>query len=376
MSAVSGPARLTRLIALLMGAGLTASLPVVAQASGVLTIVARFPTEAAPGCHPTGALTLLPDGRLVGIYEGDTGTFQVSADGTQVSAFLNEPGTIAFTAAADGSLWGVSKQGGEFGRGEIYRYSPSGDRTSIHSFSADSALPSNGLAETPKGWMYGVVGQSDGWTGSHIYRVNPKGKYEVVKKLSDKTGYDVKSKLITDEKGNVWGTAFTAGPLSEGTLFLVKDGGFRILHSFGWHETWNEGYGPVGELMRNSLDGRLYGVTHYGGHNSIGVIYSIEPGGADYLKIDEAKQRTAHSFLGGFTEYKGALYITSGTYFAYLSDYSGAQVIDKGYYADQNGENSVGELRVGADGRLWGVSHQGGTKKGETGCGTVNAYKR
>ncbi len=154
--------------------------------------------------------------------------------------------------------------------------------------------------------------------------------------------------LIQGSDGNFYGTTANSGDkpgglsLFGGTVFsLTPAGKFTLLHTFTPGLKKNFANGSVPDSITEGPDGKLYGLTTEGG---------INPGNAGFL---------------GY-----------GVLFRVNKDGSGFQVVHKfcssGIYC-HDGVYSAGQLLVGTDGNLYGVTSQGGTGVGcrGGGCGTI-----
>lgn len=127
------------------------------------------------GQQPNGGLVQGSDGSFYGTTEGggteSSGTvFKITAGGSET--VLHSFGGAAFPSyfldapliqATDGNLYGTATRGGDNscfdGCGQIFRISPTGVLTLLHSFSgADGANPTGGLVQYTDGSFYGITG--------------------------------------------------------------------------------------------------------------------------------------------------------------------------------------------------------------------------
>jgi len=194
--------------------------------------------------HPAGALTEGDDGFLYGVTSGAqyeviriTGygtVFRTNVQGEAaiVHEFAGGPldgatPTGSLAKAGDGSFLGLTSGGGVAGLGTVFRLTPSGDLTILHSF---------GLVST------------DG--------VSPQGS------------------LVRNTDGTFYGVTQYGGPLFGGTIFRVTLDGVNVLHSFQSDE------GSFPNSLVNGGDGYLYGTTRYGGPDGYGVAFRISFSGA------------------------------------------------------------------------------------------------
>jgi uncharacterized repeat protein (TIGR03803 family) len=85
------------------------------------------------------------------------------------------------TMGADGSLYGTTYGGGQFGWGTVFQLSSSGDETLLYSFGDgyDGGLPSGNLVRDIAGNLYGVTSASIGYFNNGygtVFRISPSGQ--------------------------------------------------------------------------------------------------------------------------------------------------------------------------------------------------------
>jgi uncharacterized repeat protein (TIGR03803 family) len=186
--------------------------------------------------------------------------------------------------AADGSLYGTTEDGGAIGYGSIFRITPLGSLTTVHSFCSgdclDGAYPVGALIQSAHGDFYGTTNGGANGFGTvfkisasgvltTLYSFCPNGLYH----CSDGAGPFAGLVQATD--GNFYGTTQLGGASNDGTVFKVTPGGkLTTLHSF----SGTDGSDPVAPLVQAS-DGNLYGTTQQDGAYGAGTIFRITPGG-------------------------------------------------------------------------------------------------
>src|SRR5262249_4523996 len=133
---------------------------------------------------------------------------------------------------AAGNIYGATTQGGDFGHGTVFKLTPGGNFSVLHSF------------------MFATDG--DG----------PQGR--LVQSRTD---------------GNLYGTTYLGGVGSEGTVFrLAPDGSnFAVVFTFCQNLDCSAGYSPEAGLVQGP-DGNFYG-TSTGGSSGHGTVYRVTPGG-------------------------------------------------------------------------------------------------
>jgi uncharacterized repeat protein (TIGR03803 family) len=96
-----------------------------------------------------------------------------------------------------------------------------------------------------------------------------------------------------------WGMTAEGGAFNAGTIFkMAPDGtGYTVQHSFTL-ETPGSRPG-FGSQMLQLANGKMYGVTEYGGANQNGVLYEYNPATNTYIKLHDFTQATGQRPAGG-----------------------------------------------------------------------------
>ena len=163
----------------------------------------------------------------------------------------------------DGSLYGTTGTGGLYGRGTLFKLSPEGDITVLHSFvgpPSDGAFPKD-LAKSYDGTLYGVTyygGQHDYGT---VFKFTSDGVFSVLHDFGEsfpEKGYFPTSILVATD-GNLYGMAQGSAAVKGGVFRLTPDGITPFLHEFGT-ERPRVLFLP-GRNLSQGPDGYLYGAT-------------------------------------------------------------------------------------------------------------------
>ena len=186
-----------------------------------------------------------------------------------------------------GNFYGTTVEGGgtacsSFGCGTVFKLSPDGSETVLHSFTdtPDGANPQSGLVMDANGNLYGTTFFGGTYNAGTVYKVSPTGAEVVLYSFKGKDGdgkYPL-AKLYIDKAGNLFGTTLEGGRTAQctgcGTIFeLFANGKEVILHAFN---NQTDGAQPSGELVRDKV-GNFYGTTVAGVH--AGVVYELSPNG-------------------------------------------------------------------------------------------------
>jgi uncharacterized repeat protein (TIGR03803 family) len=214
-----------------------------------------------------------------------------------------------------------------------------------------------------------------GWAASSTIPERPghAGSFAVIHTFDDNKGKDgavPNGGVLRGPDGAFYGVTSSGGPIdsSNGTLYRVDSSGKEtVLHVF---DVDVEGGGPVGPPVL-SADGRLHGVTNYGGALGYGTVYDID--------LDGSGLQVSYLFFqGGDSLYEpgqlaqaedGTLYGIAiqggqgnGGVFAISPD--GAYSVLHEFAADGSEGWLPLSIVTGADGTVWGTMDEGGTANG------------
>jgi uncharacterized repeat protein (TIGR03803 family) len=254
--------------------------------------------------------------------------------------------------AADGSLYGTTREGGTYNNGAVFKINSGGGGTILYSFtgaSGDGAVPEGGLVFGPNNILYGTTRVGGAYGYGTVFEVTESGVETVLYSFTGGAdgGYPW-APVLADSAGNVYGTTFAGGDLNCtiyqsngyngcGTVFEVTPGGIEtVLHSFTGANGDGAGLQYAGLIMDAAAN--LYGVTEAGGKlkcspgYGCGVIFKIITTGKK-----AGKEMILHKFSG------------------------------------KGGESPLGTLYLDSSGNLFGTTYGGGNLKCQApyGCGTV-----
>jgi uncharacterized repeat protein (TIGR03803 family) len=258
------------------------------SATGKETVLHSF-TGGADGVYPYGGLFRDAAGNLYGTTEiGGTSNlgvvFKISKTGkeTVLHSFTGgandggEPLSSGFYMDAKGNLYSVASHGGTSGEGVLYKLSPKGKLTVLHSFTAgrtDGCYPYGTPAVDAYGNMYGGTGGCGTSNLGVVWKVSKNGTETILHNFAGASdGQSPLAGVILDAAGNIYGTTNTGGASGFGTAFEVnKNGKFTLLHTFTG--------GTDGKYLYGGLildpKGRIYGTTINGGTGGYGTVWRI-----------------------------------------------------------------------------------------------------
>ena len=281
----------------------------------IFNTVTNASGENIDGCAPSGNLIKGADGNLYGTTAGcgryGFGTvFQLTTNEilNTLYSFGNNVGNdpqfgltnnaggyphSGLVQGSDGNFYGTTTYFGAYSSGTVFRLSPGGALTTLHSFSDDDmvyrARPWGELVEGRDGNFYGTT-EYGGTNGSYgtIFQITPSGAFTTLHAFTGGAdGAYLKAGLKLGCDGNLYGVTVAGGAYGNGTVFQIKTNGtLTTLHAFTGGA---DGSYPVAGLTSGS-DGNFYGTASVGGANGgHGTVFQITTNGVF---------TTLHSFSG------------------------------------------------------------------------------
>lgn len=346
------------------------------------------------GAYGSGTLFDLTAGGVFSVQHDFGRTF--NAEGaSSIAALVQGP---------DGSFYGTAQSGGFTNNGTVFKIDAVGTVTNLHDFSvrdasgnnADGVSPQAGLILGQDGNFYGTT-HDGGVSGSGtIFKVTPAGEFTLLHSFTlrddnffNEDGATSSASLVQGADGSFYGTAILGGANGNGTIFKITPGGvFTTLYSFSALDdnfVNLDGRFPVAGLVQGK-DGSFYGTTLQGGANGSGAIFKVTSAGAftslynfDALNNSQQNKKGANPFAALVQARDGSFYGTTqyggingtGTIFAVTAGGTVSTLHSFGAY-DSNFDNAdgaspVAALTQGRDGSLYGSAQYGGAN----GSGTL-----
>jgi uncharacterized repeat protein (TIGR03803 family) len=304
--------------------------------------------SGSDGAHPLGGLVVNRSGDLFGTTDEGGGAgcgrqgcgivFELTAN--QMESVL-----YAFKGASDGAnppagvildgsgnLYGTTASGGASDLGSVFKLSPKGDETLLHSFTGlgDGASPLAGLTADMAGNLYGTTLEGgvrsqncrDAYGCGTIFKITPDHAETVlysfctIRHCAD--GLWPVAGLLLDKTGDLYGTTSSGGVANCegtgcGTVFeLTAKDNEKVLYRFCSDHDCTGGMAPAANLIKDG-NGDLYGTTGNGGIG-YGNIFELTADGAEsdlYSFLGTLEGDGELPVAGLFMDRRGNLYGTT-----------------------------------------------------------------
>lgn len=269
---------------------------------------------------------------------------------------------------AHGNLYGTNSQfgGNAYGSGVVFKVTPKGLPSVLYSFLGgnDGGNPVAGLVSDAKGNLYGTTQAGGANSVGVVFKLTPSGREIVLHSFSGSPdGANPYGALVTDANGNLYGTTLNGGVNNDGTVFKITPRGREsVLYSFGGAA--GDGINPYAGLVMDA-NGIFYGTTKIGGANNEGIVFRVTLRGKETVLYSFAGIHGEQPVAALITDASGNLYGTtlyggrddSGVVFK-LTPQGRETVLHS--FSGGDGVNPEGSLAIDADGNLYGTTFLGG----------------
>jgi uncharacterized repeat protein (TIGR03803 family) len=206
------------------------------------------------------------------------------------------------------SLAACTHNGFEVACGTVFKITPEGALTPLHSFDLkDGAFPT-ALIQASNGDFYGTTAfgghiacSQDQYGCGTFFKITASGAMTTLHKFSGTDGFFVDG-LAQATDGNFYGTTSSGGANDTGcaggcgTVFEITPGGtLTTLHNFCAQTNCADGSGPTGLVQ--GTNGTFYGTTPFGGAGSQGIVYSLSVGLGAFVETEPTSGKVGASVI-------------------------------------------------------------------------------
>jgi uncharacterized repeat protein (TIGR03803 family) len=298
---------------------------------------------------------------------------------TTIFNFDNTRGANPYSSlvqATDGTLYGTTSSGGlYFYYGTVFKTTTTGSLSTVHSFDYNDGAGSRAaVIQATDGNFYGTTYSGGLYTEGTVFKVGP---YVPFTTLHDFHGDGVLyldgayplAALVQGSNGNFYGTTALGGG-EDGCVFEITGKGvLRILTTFAQ----KHGYGPSrpAAALIQTTAGRFYGTSQTGGVYGDGTVFQMTPGGkvSALSNFDDDNDTSFNPYAAVVEGSDGNFYGTTVGYsYGTVFKVTPAGVLTTLYtFSGPDGEAPYGALVQATDGNFYGTTSAGGAN----GYGTI-----
>jgi uncharacterized repeat protein (TIGR03803 family) len=230
------------------------------------------------------------------------------------------------------------------------------------------------------GFLYGTTSSGGIEYYGVLFKISPNGGgYQVVYRFASDAAYNPNA-LMQASDNNLYGTTQYGGSSGDGTIFqfIIAPGAsqYQLNPLCSFTDTSGEGGSPQAGLIQATLDGNLYGTTHFGGLDGDGTIYYFTPASASSPPVaitsypfssptgsyPAGLTQASDNYLYGTTSY-GGVGSMNGTVFYFIPESSSAPV-NLYSFTGEHGDGAspnAGLVQPSPGGYLYGTTSSGGS---------------
>ncbi|HEX4263864.1 MAG TPA: choice-of-anchor tandem repeat GloVer-containing protein [Verrucomicrobiae bacterium] len=359
-----------------------------ATPAGVITnMISFFGTN---GASPFADLVQGADGTLYGTTQiggshnlGTVFSYTIGGALTVLYSFDGPNGAspeASLVFGPDGALYGTTYNGGTNspGYGTIFRITTNGALSNLYSFGATNPYPATALCLGSDNNFYGATtfGPANGasyYTAGTLFRITPSGAFTQLVGLTNTVAYNPGNTFVLGGDGAVYGTLQNGGANGAGAAFrLTTDGNFTLLASLA--------YGGTGGMARGGLarSGTNFYGTAYSGGLGYGAVFKLTVNTANYTNSVIQLVDYFNGLTNGADPIAGLVLAADGKLYGVTTDggstgggmfYSvttNGPITPVGSLVTSQGAGSASSLTVGPDGSFYGTTYYGGARDAGT----------
>ncbi len=331
------------------------------------------------GTYPNGSLVVAANGKVYGmvgggannngvLFEYDPAASTYTKKFDFISPNGSNPGS-SLNLATNGKLYGLTQDGGSLADGVLFEYDPATSTfTKKLDFNlTDGESPLGSLAQASNGKLYGTTNGGGATGDGTLFEFDP-ATATYTKKLDfiGENGLSPQGSLVLAGNGKMYGMTSDGGANNAGVLFEYDPATSAFIKKLDFNYTTTGG-NPYGSIVFAG-NGKLYGLTAYGGVNDEGVIFEYDPATNIYTKKIEFSSgsggyqpegdlmQATNGKLFGMTRLGG----TNGLGVIFEYDIATNTITKKVDFTGANGASPTGNLVQAPNGKLYGVTERGG----------------
>jgi len=356
--------------------------------SGKDTVPVNFNNGAVDGVYPFGSLMQASDGLLYGMtINGGTYGYGVlfsfnpiTHKDTVLVNFNGANGKAPYQSnliqATNGLLYGLTENGGTNDDGVLFSYNIATHQETVLVNLVDSigVGPFGSLIQATDGMLYGMTVTGGANFNGVIFRYDIIHNKDTVVFSFDGSAYGGSpwGSLLQASDGKLYGMTQFGGTNSQGVIFRFNPVTYDDTVMFNFD---GNAYGgsPEGSLIQ-ATNGKLYGMTEFGGSNGDGILFRLDPitgddsvllnfNGTDGSSPMGSLMQASNGLLYGMTWSGGTSAYGNGTFFSYNITTEFDSVITNFHdlgTAPGAGEGPYGNIMQATNGKFYGLTQSGG----------------
>jgi uncharacterized repeat protein (TIGR03803 family) len=289
-----------------------------------------------------------------------------------------QPSLIA--DGTDGYLYTTSTGGGTYGKGTVFKFSPTDGKPPVVLYNFDGAHgsgPQGGLSRGPGGIFYGTTSSGGKYGVGTVFSVTPSGSLTVLwdfrngaiipapvnrppteqEKLDAAGSYPVSAPVFAN--GTLYGVTSYANNQQYGVVYTISGGNYTGLYQFKPADVVANGTfatslsaGPGGSVWGTTLKGALgFGTVFQVVGRNVSIVHKFDGLSSGSMGVIQARDGLLYGTAIGPNTSFGIVYQVN----------PGSQAYAVIHCFDGNdGSAPVAGLTEGKDGMLYGVTRSGG----------------
>lgn len=295
-------------------------------------------------------------------YDITSGTYSVNLNFNERISGDAPKGSLM--RASNGLIYGMTELGGLYNSGVIFSHDPATNARVVFYAFPNGVSTKGGLIQASNGKLYGMTetGGTNGFGSIFSYDISTS-TYSTVYSFTTITGALPHGNLMQASNGKLYGMTRYGGSSNKGVIFSFDYSTNIYTDLFDFTGAPN-GERPTGSLIQAS-NGKLYGGTTLGGANNNGTIFSFNYTTLAFTKIMDGTSTNGSTIYGTpVIANDGKIYVLT----AYSGTLGGGTIIKVDPLTDTftkvfnlnstlHGYGSMGSLFKASDGKLFGATY-------------------